>query len=126
MRAFIGAVALNRRRAQPHRRAASRAASKDFLRSESQMQTTLTGSPKAPWRATLGHGPPLANARHTDTCVAALPGWARPDAPVADINEAVFRAGAALALLDLRVRADVRAHVPFCRGMAAAPGVFGI
>jgi Protein of unknown function (DUF1403) len=35
------------------------------------------------------------------------PGWARRDAPVADMNEAVFRAGAALASLDLRMRADV-------------------
>ena len=41
-----------------------------------------------------------------------LPGWTRPDAPVTDINEAVFRAGATLAMLDLRMRADVRA-APF-------------
>jgi Protein of unknown function (DUF1403) len=41
-----------------------------------------------------------------------LPGWARPEAPVTDLNEAVFRAGAALALLDARVRADGR-EVPF-------------
>jgi hypothetical protein len=42
-----------------------------------------------------------------------LPGWTRLDAPVTDINEAVFQAGAALAMLDLRMRADVRAQVPF-------------
>jgi hypothetical protein len=41
-----------------------------------------------------------------------LPGWTRPDAPVTDMNEAVFRAGATLAMLDLRMRADVRA-APF-------------
>jgi hypothetical protein len=29
------------------------------------------------------------------------------------MNEAVFQAGAALAMLDLRMRADVRAQVPF-------------
>ena len=37
-----------------------------------------------------------------------LPGWARGDGPVTDMNEAVFQAGAALAMLDLRMRADVR------------------
>jgi Protein of unknown function (DUF1403) len=42
-----------------------------------------------------------------------MPGWARLDAPVADMDEAAFRAGAALAFLDMRVRADVRAQVPF-------------
>jgi hypothetical protein len=42
-----------------------------------------------------------------------LPGWARLDAPVTDGNDAGFRAGAALALLDMRVRADVWAQVPF-------------
>jgi Protein of unknown function (DUF1403) len=36
-----------------------------------------------------------------------LPGWARLDAPVTDSNDAGFRAGAALAFLDMRVRADV-------------------
>jgi Protein of unknown function (DUF1403) len=36
-----------------------------------------------------------------------MPGWARLDALAADMNEAVFRAGAALASLDLRMRADV-------------------
>jgi Protein of unknown function (DUF1403) len=35
-----------------------------------------------------------------------MPGWARFDAPVTDSDEAIFRAGAALALLDIRVRAD--------------------
>jgi Protein of unknown function (DUF1403) len=41
-----------------------------------------------------------------------LPGWARPEAsttaqpPVTSSDEAAFRAGAALALLDIRVRAD--------------------
>jgi Protein of unknown function (DUF1403) len=40
-----------------------------------------------------------------------LPGWARLDAPVTDSNDAGFRAGAALAFLDMRVRADAR--VPF-------------
>jgi Protein of unknown function (DUF1403) len=40
-----------------------------------------------------------------------LPGWARLDAPVTDMGEAAFRAGAALAMLDCRVR-DVRG-VPF-------------
>jgi hypothetical protein len=34
------------------------------------------------------------------------PAWARSDAPVTDPAEAAFRAGAALALLDARVRAD--------------------
>jgi hypothetical protein len=38
-----------------------------------------------------------------------LPGWARFDTSVTDGNDAGFRAGAALALLDMRVRADVRA-----------------
>jgi len=37
-----------------------------------------------------------------------VPGWARSDGPVTDMNEAVFQAGAALAMLDLRMRADVR------------------
>jgi hypothetical protein len=41
------------------------------------------------------------------------PAWARLDTPVTDSDEAAFRAGAALAMLDCRVRADVRAHVPF-------------
>jgi Protein of unknown function (DUF1403) len=36
-----------------------------------------------------------------------MPGWARLEAPVADSNDAGFRAGAALALLDIRVRAGV-------------------
>jgi Protein of unknown function (DUF1403) len=36
-----------------------------------------------------------------------VPGWARSDAPVTDTDEAAFRAGAALALLDIRVRAGV-------------------
>jgi len=36
-----------------------------------------------------------------------LPGWARIDAPVTDSDEAAFRAGAALAMLDCRVRAGV-------------------
>jgi hypothetical protein len=36
-----------------------------------------------------------------------MPGWARLDAPVADMSEAAFRAGAALAMLDYRVRAGV-------------------
>jgi uncharacterized protein DUF1403 len=36
-----------------------------------------------------------------------VPGWTRVDAPVTDMNEAVFQAGAALALLDSRVRAEV-------------------
>ena len=42
-----------------------------------------------------------------------MPGWARLDAPVTTLDEAAFRAGAALAMLDARVRADVRAQVPF-------------
>jgi Protein of unknown function (DUF1403) len=37
-----------------------------------------------------------------------LPGWARLDAPITDTDEAAFRAGATLAMLDIRVRADVR------------------
>jgi Protein of unknown function (DUF1403) len=38
----------------------------------------------------------------------ALPGWARIDAPLADTDAgAAFQAGAALAMLDCRVRADV-------------------
>jgi Protein of unknown function (DUF1403) len=40
-----------------------------------------------------------------------VPGWARNEPPVTDSDEAAFRAGAALAMLDSRVRADVR--VPF-------------
>jgi Protein of unknown function (DUF1403) len=40
-----------------------------------------------------------------------MPGWARLDAPVADMNEAAFRAGAALAMLDCRAHAG--AQVPF-------------
>jgi Protein of unknown function (DUF1403) len=40
-----------------------------------------------------------------------FPGWARIDAPITDTDEAAFRAGAALAMLDGRVR-DVRG-VPF-------------
>jgi Protein of unknown function (DUF1403) len=40
-----------------------------------------------------------------------MPGWARLDTPVADMNEAAFRAGAALAMLDGRARAGVQ--VPF-------------
>jgi Protein of unknown function (DUF1403) len=45
-----------------------------------------------------------------------LPGWARGDAPVTDADAdsgAAFQAGAALAMLDCRVRAGVRAQVPF-------------
>jgi hypothetical protein len=47
-----------------------------------------------------------------------VPGWARSDAPVTGTDtgtdtRAAFRAGAALAMLDGRVRAGVRAHVPF-------------
>jgi Protein of unknown function (DUF1403) len=38
-----------------------------------------------------------------------LPGWARLDTSVTDGNDAGFRAGAALASLDMRVRADARA-----------------
>jgi hypothetical protein len=36
-----------------------------------------------------------------------MPGWARIEAPITDSDEAAFRAGAALALLDGRARADV-------------------
>jgi len=36
-----------------------------------------------------------------------MPGWARLDAPVTDNDEAAFRAGAALAMLDCRARAGV-------------------
>jgi hypothetical protein len=42
-----------------------------------------------------------------------LPSWACLDAPVTDPAEAAFRAGAALAVLDARVRAEARAQVPF-------------
>ena len=37
----------------------------------------------------------------------ALPGWGRTDAPVTTLDEAAFRAGAALAALDARVGADL-------------------
>jgi Protein of unknown function (DUF1403) len=55
---------------------------------------------------------PQTPAAETVLFVPPLPGWTRSDALVTDLNEAAFRAGAALALLDARVRADVRA-VPF-------------
>jgi hypothetical protein len=45
-----------------------------------------------------------------------VPSWARSDAPVTDADAdsgAAFQAGAALAMLDGRVRAGVRAQVPF-------------
>jgi hypothetical protein len=42
-----------------------------------------------------------------------LPAWARLYAPVTDPAEAAFRAGATLAVLDARVRAEARAQVLF-------------
>jgi hypothetical protein len=42
-----------------------------------------------------------------------LPAWARSDAHLRDIDEVAFRAGAALAILDARVRTDARVQVPF-------------
>jgi Protein of unknown function (DUF1403) len=61
--------------------------------------------------------PQAPDAETVFPVVPPLPGWARNEAstsaqpPVADMNEAAFRAGAALAMLDRRARAG--AQVPF-------------
>ena len=55
-----------------------------------------------------------------------LPGWTRPDAPVTDMNEAVFRAGATLAMLDLRMRADVRFAGAWRRRLALKAAVASV
>jgi hypothetical protein len=55
-----------------------------------------------------------------------LPGWARGDGPVTDMNDAVFQAGAALAMLDLRMRADVRFAGAWRRRLALKAAVASV
>jgi len=55
-----------------------------------------------------------------------MPGWTRLDAPVTDMNEAVFQAGAALAMLDLRMRADVRFAGAWRRRLALKAAVASV